>query len=318
MTARRVFACASQSTGFLTIIALMPPLLHKLSVSLFIAAALCSPLCEAQWFADLGVESSYVDNLTRSEHSSDAREDSTLALTARRGLHVQPGDFTGLTLTGTLTGTRFSHYTGLNNFDAGLSATLAHKFGIGERQPTLSAEFGIARNEYNLGIRDAWLYRVGVSVQKRLTDTFNLSGGLRYEKRDGDHDQPRNIPLAPRSGAPWDTSSRTLFISGELDLNETWWASATYQLQDGDVVSTAVSYPKIFNAATAITLDPLFGPLAVAYRIPALTHSIALDLNRAVFSSGTLYLGVEFQDTRGRNGIDYYSSLLRGGFIHSF
>ena len=84
------------------------------------------------------------------------------------------------------------------------------------------------------------------------------------------------------------------------------------------MVSTARPYPKVFNTATAITLDPLFGPLAAAYRIPALTNSLALDLNRALFSSSTLYLGLEFQDTRGKDGIDYDTGLIRCGFIHSF
>lgn len=279
--------------------------------------AFLSPACQAQWFADVGAEASYRDNISRSERASDAREDTAATLTAQGGIHLQPGDYTGVTLTGTLDRTQYKRYTGLSNSEAGINLAVSRKFGLGDLQPSLGIDLGIARNEYNLGIRDAWIYRAGISIQKRLTDVFKLSGGLRYEKRDGDHDIPR-LPAYPRSGAPWNTKSRSLFVTAELDLNAVTWASATYQVQDGDVVSTSVSYPAIFVTATAITLDPLFGPFAVAYRIPALTHSMALDLNRAVFNTSTLYLGVEYQDTRGRNGIDYEASLVRGGFIHSF
>jgi hypothetical protein len=272
----------------------------------------------AQTFADVQVELLSHDNLTRSERDSDAREDTALLLAGTAGIHLQPGDYTGLTLTGALNRTQYRRYTGLSSWEAGLGLDLSHKFGIGDRQPALSVELGIARNEYNRSLRDAWIYRAGLALQKRLTATLNLGGGLRYEKRDADHNVPRVIPVRPRPGNSWDVSARSFFVTAEQDLGATLWLSAGYTFQDGDVVSTAVSYPKIFNAATAITLDPLFGPATVAYRIPARTHILALDLNRAVFEAGTLYLGLEYQDTHGDSDIDYTSSVLRAGFIHSF
>jgi hypothetical protein len=283
-----------------------------------LAAVLCSPLCEAQWFGALGVEGSYIDNLTRSELSRDAREDHALTMTARGGLHTQPGIYTSLDFTGNFNRTQYRQYTGLSNSEAGLTLTLAHKFGLGDRQPTLSLDLGVARNEFNQDFRDAWIQRAGISLQKRITDTFNISSGLRYEKRDGDHDIPRNIPQFPRPGSSWDVAGRSLFVTAELDLGPSTWVSTMYQVQDGTIVSTALPYPKIFDTATAITLDPSFGPLAVAYRIPAITHTLAVDLNQAVFSAGTLYAGIEYQETHGKNGIDYDSGLIRCGFIHSF
>jgi hypothetical protein len=271
-----------------------------------------------QAFADIQAEVLHNDNLTRSERSIDVKEDSAAALTAIGGIRLRPGTYTGLTLTGTLNRTQFRRYTGLSSWEAGVAANLSHKFGIGELAPALSLELGIGRNEYNRGLRDAWIYRADLRLQKRLTSTLNLSGGLRYEERDGDHNVPRVIPTFPRPGNSWDLRSHSFFLGAEQDLGAATWISAAYQLQDGDVVSTATSYPKIFNTATAITLDPLYGPTTVAYRIPAHTHMLALDLNRAVFESSTIYLGVEYQQTHGRNGIDYDVGLLRGGFIHSF
>ena len=74
----------------------------------------------------------------------------------------------------------------------------------------------------------------------------------------------------------------------------------------------------VTKSMAEITRDPLFGPVAVAYGIPASTQSIAVDLNLAVRRSGTLYLGVEYQNTYGRNDIDYHGGLIRSSFIHSF
>jgi hypothetical protein len=274
--------------------------------------------CSAQAFSDLQGELLYIDNLSRSEHTSDAREDSALLLTARGGIHLQPGDYTGLTLTGAVTRTQFRRYTGLSNFEVGLDATMTHKFGIGERQPVLSAGFGVARNEYNLGIRDTWIYRAQVMLRRRVTDRLSINGGLRHETRDGDHDAPRTTLAVPRSGAAWDIAAWTVLIAAELELGPATWASAGYQFQDGDVVSTSVSYPNILNSATAITLDPQFGTSRVAYRIPARTSIFSFDVNRAVLQAGSIYLGFEYQRTHGPNGIDYAAGLLRGGFLYGF
>jgi hypothetical protein len=272
----------------------------------------------AQSFADLQAELLYHDNITRSERAIDAREDTALSATLTAGTRLQAGDYTGLTFSGSVNRTQYRRYTGLSSWEAGVGLVLSHKFGIGDRRPTLGVELGLARNEYNLPVRDAWIYRAGLVLQKRVTDTLNLRGGVRFEKRDADHDVPRVIPVFPRPGNAWDVSSRNLFVTAEQDVGAATWISATYRFQDGDLVSTAISYPKIFNTATAITADPLFGPFTVAYRIPARTHILALDLNRAVFDAGTLYVGYEYQQTHGRNGIDYDSSVLHSGFIYSF
>jgi hypothetical protein len=291
---------------------------HSKPALLLVALLAACTQVQAQTFADIAAELVHHDNLTRSERSIDAKEDTATALAFRGGIHLQPGDYTGLTLTGTLNRTQFRRYSGLSSWEAGLAANLSHKFGLGDRAPSVSLDLGVARNEYNRGLRDAWIYRADLRLAKRVTDTLNLSGGLRYEKRDGDHDVPRFIPTAPRPGNSWDLDSHGLFLSAEQDLGATTWLSAVYQLQDGDVVSTAQSYPKIFNTATAITLDPLYGPTAVAYRIAARTHTLAFDLNGAVFEASTVYLGLEYQQTHGRNGIDYDTALVRSGFIHSF
>lgn len=294
-----------------------PRLASKTPFVAFVLMA-CANSALAQSFVDVQAELLYHDNVTRSERAIDAREDSALSATVTAGTRLQAGDYTGLTFAGSVNRTQFRRYTGLSSWEAGLGFTAAHKFGIGDRQPTLNFELGLARNEYNLPVRDAWIYRAGLGLQKRLTDTLNLRGGIRYEKRDGDHDVPRVIPVLPRPGNSWDLSSRNAFVAAEQELGAATWISATYQFQDGDLVSTSTSYPKIFNTATAITLDPLFGSLTVAYRIPARTHVFALDLNRAVLESSTLYLGYEYQKTYGRNGIDYDSAVLRSGFIVSF
>lgn len=96
------------------------------------------------------------------------------------------------------------------------------------------------------------------------------------------------------------------------------WLNSSFQLQDGEVVSTATPFPQMLNAATAVTFDTLFGAQTVAYRIPALTKIVTLDLNRALLAAGTGYFGFEYQDSRGNGNIDYDVLNIRAGFIYSF
>ena len=271
-----------------------------------------------QWFGDIAVESQYNDNLPRAERASNAHGDLSLGFTTRGGYHVQPGDFTGLTLSTSLTGVRYDTYEGLNNIEAGLGVNLSHKFGLGERVPQLSFDAGVARASYRTDIRDAWIYSTGLTLSKRLDERFSLSGFLRHETSDGDHSLRKTPPPAPKPGNVWDFDVLTAGLQSEVDLGPATWLGASYRYQHGDVVSSSPTYARIVAAATAITNDPVFGPATIAYRLPASTQLYSVDINRAVLDAGTVYFGLEYQDTSGENEIDYAVKLIRAGFIYGF
>jgi hypothetical protein len=288
--------------------------------------AMWSPGGYAQWFADVAGETLYTDNLSRSRHDNHAREDLSVNLAARGGYHLQPAIYTGLTLTGTASHTRYDTYSGLDSLEATLGASVDHKFGIGDRVPVLSLATSINRSTYDVDVRDAWIHSVGVSLFKRLTETFSLTATLNHEYRDADHDKPRT-PMPPAGGGaapaakpgnPWRFDTLSFSLQGELDLDELTWLSGGYSIHKGDVVSSSPSFADIVQAANAITDDPAFGPAIIAYRIPAYTRSLSLAWNRAVLQSGTLYLGFDYQKSSNSSGINYDVSIVRAGYIHGF
>jgi len=284
-----------------------------------------SQLLQAQAFTDVLLETQLNNNVSRSELPAEIREDETVTATVNSGLHRQPGTYTGLDLRAGLSRTLHRRYSGLSFHDLTAGASLTRKFGIGTEAPSLALDADIGRKLFNLDLRDAWYYRIGLRGSKRFADRMNLVLQLGYEKQDGDHNKPKILDTPPGGdappvipGNPWSLDLFFLSLQSEYDLGERAWLSAGYRFQHGDVVSSTRSYPRVVAGATAITLDPVFGPGVIAYRLPADTHTVTLDYNRAVLGAGTFYLGIEQQDARATNGVAYKAQLFRAGFIYGF
>lgn len=291
------------------------PTLRKLTCASLLA---CLPaLAFAQWFTDAGIEVLVNDNLSRS--AWNGAEDTGLSASASSGYYWQSGDYTGISLLGSVQKTVWESWSGMNELNAGIGMGLRHKFGIGETVPVLNLQLGFNQHNYNSSIRDADVYSAGISLSKRFTPALQLTLGASHERSDGDHEQglPTSGMWPAKSGKVWDYSAWTLSLQGELDLNEVSWLNAALQYRNGDVVSTGISYTG--NAASlASTYDPAFGPHAVAYRLDARTHIYTLDYNRALWRSSTWYAGAEYQTSRTSSGIDYKVGIMRTGFIHGF
>lgn len=292
----------------------------------FLLCGSASSLAQAQGFGDVLLETLHNDNVSRSEQPAEKREDSVVAAALRTGLHLQPGIFTGVDLRAGLSKTLHRRYQGLDGLELTVGLSLTRKFGVGGNMPTLSVEAGFGRQLFDMDLRDAWFHRLGLRGSKRFSDRLNLTLQFGYEQQDGDHDAPR-IPVAPpgggpaprpKPGNPWSLDLAFLALQGEYDLNELSWLGANWRYQHGDIVSSSRTYPRIVAAATAITDDPAFGPGVIAYRLPADTHTLSLDYNRAVLDAGTAYVGIEYQDTRAASAIEYRVHVIRAGFVYSF
>jgi len=302
----------------------MIPMLRMHALAIFLWAGAC-PHLQAQAFTDIQLETLHNENVSRSELPAEMRGDATVMATVRSGLHFQPGTYTGLDLRAGLSRALQSRYSGLNFHELTAGVSLSRKFGIGAEVPSLALDLDLGRKLFNLDLRDAWYYRIGFKVSKRFADRLHLALQLGYEKQDGDHDKPKVLETPPGGealpaipGNPWSLDLLFFSLQTEYDLDERAWLSAGYRYQHGDVVSSTSSYPRIAAGATAITLDPVFGPGVIAYRLPADTHAITLDYNRAVLDAGTFFLGIEQQDARATSGINYKARLFRAGFIYGF
>lgn len=284
-----------------------------------------SPLLQAQTHTDVLLETLHNDNLSRSELPIEMRQDSAVMATVSSSLHLQPGIYTGLDLRAGLSRTVQRRYSGLNFHELTTGVSLTRKFGIGLDAPSLALDADLGRKLFNLDLRDAWYYRLGIRGRQRFADRLNMVLQFGYEKQDGDHNKPKfaeaptgEPPPPAKPGNPWSFDLLFLALQFEYDIDARSWLGAGYRFQHGDLVSSTGTYPRVVAGATAITLDPVFGPGVIAYRLPADTHAFTLDYNRAVLDAGTIYLGIEQQDARATSGINYQARLIRAGFIYGF
>ena len=276
-----------------------------------------APTANAQWFGDVSAQWQYSDNLPRSRNAADAFNDQSVSVALQGGKHLQLGNYTGLNLSGLLRSELFHQYSGMNNLEAGVGISLNHKFGLGRLAPTAALSAQLSRSRFNNAIRNSDNSTVTLSLQKRLSERFNLIASVAYDNLDGDHDL-RKTYNSPVPGNAFDQRAVSGSLSAELDWTERSWLSATVKLRSGDIVSTGAAYTSLGGAAKAITLDPVFGEHAVAYRLDSRTRIYSFDYNRVFDERGTWYTGLEYQDTRGTSNIDYSVGLLRSGFIYSF
>jgi hypothetical protein len=68
----------------------------------------------------------------------------------------------------------------------------------------------------------------------------------------------------------------------------------------------------------AIALDPVFGPDAVAYRLPAQTRAFRLGFSYALGPANSLNAAVERWISRAAAGLDYYNTLVGAAYVHAF
>lgn len=271
---------------------------------------------QAQWFGEVTMEGEYHDNLPRARSSPEKFEDTGLSVGVSTGYHWQPGTYTGVTVGGSATRRQFVEFSGMSHSELGLATSISHKFGVGAQVPvlTLAAEFSHA--SFNNAIRNAWNQGVSITLGKRITDTLSLNASVRHDASDAGHDIPKAGTGKP--GNAWDQRAWDLALQAELELNAVSWLSARYDFRSGDIVSTGLPYAEIAGAAKAVTLDTAFGPHAAAYRIDARTHGLTVDYNRVMGEAGTVYVGIERQETRGTRDIDYGVTVVRTGLIYSF
>ncbi|MEY3660051.1 MAG: hypothetical protein RLZZ169_876 [Pseudomonadota bacterium] len=274
----------------------------------------------AQWFLGSSAELRSNDNVTRSPVAENVEGDTTLLGSVEGGLHLQPGIYTGLTLSAGVTREQFRRFTGLSQTRGLLGATLDHKFGVGERAPRLRLGATIERADFNANTRNLWLHGIRLSYSQRLTDSLQFTAAIAHENQQGDNDRLR-IAVPPARQLPGDTWNQEALVAStalEWATGPSSWLTATLQFRHGETAASITPRPTILRQATAVTNDPLFGVGKVAYRLDANTRQFALDWNLAVTEEATVYVGAERQLTRGGISLSYQVNVIRAGMVFSY
>ena len=265
---------------------------------------------------DLGVELTYDDNLTRAKLGRDIKDDLALTASTSGGPRFQLTDNDSLSLKGTLAATKYRHYDGLDNINAGLALGFRHKFGLGPYVPQLALTGSARRLEYDSRLRDGWLYAAEAEASKRVTERLALRAFVRSERRESDDVPARVVPFIRAN--VFDLSSRSAGIGADFAYDPRYLVSVGYTWHRGDIVSTTQRNLPIFLASSAIAPDPVFGDDTYAYTMPARTRVFSIGVSREVGRQASVSLGYEYRDSRADGGIDYNGNMFRATYLYGF
>ena len=265
-------------------------------------------------YFDADISLRYDSNLGRSSAPSDIEEDMITALSAGAGYLKSISPNSQLLISAYLAHEDFAEFDDLNTITANSDIVYTVQPGTGYLAPWYEARLGIRAEKYNKSkIRDGHIIRAGVGAGKRFSDRILLKLDYDYFHRDSD-------------SIVFDT--RIHELSGQLvySFRPAISLFANYNLQVGDVVSTATPNPTIVAAADAVAPDDVFTPVGgprcmnrrCAYRLDSVGHRMELGMEALVNQYASIDLSAARFIVDGDDVPTYRGWVYRAGLYFQF
>jgi hypothetical protein len=264
--------------------------------------ALSTP-ARAEWFTGADIRTIYDGNVNLAIADQDRKSDILLSYSASFGRFFPLAGSTGLSVSAEAKYVDFARFSGLDNLEAGLSASLKYKKGLGSYAPWVKV-FGSAKHvDYREEFRDGYVLRSGLLLGKRLYERVFAQIG--YEYVDG---SARNSRFGMRDSV----------VSVRLDylLTETMQTWISYSRSRGiyqiyiPVDSTRPAVPGAFIVDT-------FGGPSNALQVRATTQVLSAGASKALASHWSADISADFVDIYGR-GREYPDVLYKAGIVFAY
>lgn len=191
---------------------------------------------------------------------------------------------------------RVSDLDGLSNYGVSVDATYRGEFGSAFTDPWYSASAGYTLIRFDdSDIREGGWFDLALTVGKRFSPKFGISGGARYFDRSQENksglcpNTPSSVnpdcPVSWRQGEVFELSKWGAFAHGDYFVSDKTALFIEYSYWDGDEAST-FSFPN--SQPTPFADDPAFGTAWVAgngtaidyrvWRVQAKQHIVELGV----------------------------------------
>jgi hypothetical protein len=222
------------------------------------AAAFASVAMNAQdWRADFS--STWAENLSRTSNASDRENAALYDGSVSAEWHRQLAPDWSVLLQGETGFEQVRAFAGLDSVHAGGRVDLRRKFGLGPFAPVLTFNGGASRYDLHERGRSHWQVEGGVTLSKRLTESWRVSAGGRW-----DEDYARDHPF--------DVINHRLSLETSWDFLDGWQLGAGASRLWGEL--TANANEDVFQQARAGSLGPV---VAAYYNTVPFEHSTAFD-----------------------------------------
>lgn len=286
--------------------------------------ALCTPAVwaaeeESPWIFDGEVVLGYDSNVSRAGFTRDVVEDATASESFAVAWNHEFGEMSAMTLRGFVEGEQFADIDSLNRGSAGVQAIYRWQHKLGFSAPFFQASLAAQTDDFASVLRDADRYTAQVFMTKRITDALRASVGLEGM-------------LAEADGKVFDLAQTRLFVNADLALNDRWAVYGTWSVINGDTTSSAqlvfcngasaVDLYGLIDAANAVETDEALNDALcgswLAYRLPALTHTFVVGINRGFGHHLSLDVSAQQVMVSAEGDNEYKRTLLRAGILARF
>ncbi|MBU3671522.1 MAG: hypothetical protein FGM43_03150 [Sinobacteraceae bacterium] len=288
---------------------------QALLIVFFLAPALQA--APGAWEAGLAATVAYDDNLPRAVDAANDFGDLATDLEAQleRVTALQPGRW--LRVGGSLQGKAHRDTRGLDHLGIGAQIGLTQKFGLGALAPRVSLQLESNRLQFRNVLRDGWLHRARLGIDRRTSLPWQFGGHVAREWRRGDG--RRADVVNPAFGtAVFDQNNVELGAYAQYEFSGGARLRTSCRYRDGQTDSSARPGGVLRNVAQAITRDSAIGQGYVVYRVAVRTLGCAADVDLPLTDDTSMGLGVERLESNARAGVRYERNLLRLQITHRF
>jgi hypothetical protein len=274
----------------------------------------------AAWYLDASVEYQFNDNQPNGDLDFDVHSDQAIESNITAGKYYQISNTTGLGLAVDITAAQHIRFTELSHVDFGVSSFVNKKLGLGHQAPVISATASVAYANSHDRHRDAWQYRFGAGLSKRLASRWQLLLNYQYENQRAKHftDIPFAVATVGARGNAFDIKAHNFSIFVVYDISQRLAAHVDYTRREGDVVSsTHINYP-VFFVSKAIAYDPAFGPDIVAYTVDAGTNILSAGLSLALNKHSSINADYEYRISHADGDLSYQNNIFQLTYLYSY
>jgi hypothetical protein len=256
-------------------------------------------IADAEWFADGDFNLAYDNNLSRAFNKSNRKGDIASIPQVSLGHYFQLSDSLGLSLMAEAAAGLYAKYDALNNINAGMTASLKYKQGLGPYAPWLKGYGSVKYFDFKENLRDGALISAGLLAGKRIHERINIQLGYEHQSL-----RANNSLFDQLSDA---ASVRTeISIAGPVNL------LLGYSIKRGNVaVYNSPDEESVFLVNTFHT------PMEI-YKIRATTHTISTGLDMALTGHWSAGITADFSTVRSTDGTRYPDTVLKAAIHYSF
>jgi hypothetical protein len=286
--------------------------LRTLVFTAMLGQAIAAPAADLSW----GIEGGALhdSNVSRTRPNLGVLTDSALRADAWAGASFALGDRDSIFASANLRGAQYRRFSGLDVASLGGTFAYRAKLGLGAFAPRASISAFAAEENYRNDARDGRRTRFTVEAGRRLDERWDLSGGFGYERFSASNIAPR---AALFSRDVFSTRARNLFARAEYAWSSRWLVYLAAAARRGDVVSSSLFDPQVFEHSGAIAPDAAFGPGYIAYRIGGRTGSATLGASFETSPQSSLNFGLTREATTITGGFDYRSTQVNLYFVYA-